>query len=224
MASRSSAWTSEGERQLQLRLQKEHEGPVDWADELAASVDGPQVVNDSKTPSGTVHVGSLRGPSSSTSSSAPCGRRGVPTTLLYGVDDLDPMDAQALLTPDAIERVDGRAARPHPGPGRRTATRRYARHHAQTFIDMFAGLGVRPDRYYWMCDIYPTGDDGPVHPDRAGPRRRRPRHLPARRQRPASRHLASGQRHLPELRQGRHDDRHEVGRRDGCSSSAGPTS
>ena len=39
------------------------EGPdVDWADELAASVDGPQVVNDSKTPSGTVHVGSLRGP------------------------------------------------------------------------------------------------------------------------------------------------------------------
>ena len=35
---------------------------VDWADELAASVQGPQVVNDSKTPSGTVHVGSLRGP------------------------------------------------------------------------------------------------------------------------------------------------------------------
>ena len=35
---------------------------MDWADELAARVSGPQVVNDSKTPSGTVHVGSLRGP------------------------------------------------------------------------------------------------------------------------------------------------------------------
>ena len=37
---------------------------MDWADELAARVRdrGPQVVNDSKTPSGTVHVGSLRGP------------------------------------------------------------------------------------------------------------------------------------------------------------------
>ena len=34
----------------------------DWADDLAASVSGPQVINDSKTPSGTVHVGSLRGP------------------------------------------------------------------------------------------------------------------------------------------------------------------
>ena len=33
-----------------------------WADEIAASAIGPQVVNDSKTPSGTVHVGSLRGP------------------------------------------------------------------------------------------------------------------------------------------------------------------
>jgi lysyl-tRNA synthetase, class I len=32
-----------------------------WADEIAASVDGAQVINDSKTPSGTVHVGSLRG-------------------------------------------------------------------------------------------------------------------------------------------------------------------
>ena len=33
-----------------------------WADELAARLSGPQVLNDSKTPSGTVHVGSLRGP------------------------------------------------------------------------------------------------------------------------------------------------------------------
>ncbi len=29
-------------------------------------------------------------------------------TYLYGVDDLDPMDAQALLTPDAVEREMGR--------------------------------------------------------------------------------------------------------------------
>ena len=37
----------------------------------------------------------------------------------------------------------------------------YARHHAQTFIDTFAGLGIHPDRYYWMSDIYPTGDMDP---------------------------------------------------------------
>ncbi|HEY4228477.1 MAG TPA: lysine--tRNA ligase, partial [Candidatus Limnocylindrales bacterium] len=33
----------------------------------------------------------------------------------------------------------------------------YARHHAQVFIDLFADLGVKPDRYYWMSDIYATG-------------------------------------------------------------------
>ena len=33
----------------------------------------------------------------------------------------------------------------------------YARHHASIFIDIFAGLGIQPDRYYWMSDIYPTG-------------------------------------------------------------------
>ena len=79
----------------------------------------------------------------------------------------------------------------------------------------FAGLGIHPDRYYWMSDIYPTGRDGPVHPARARPGRRRPRDLPPRGQRPASRRLASARRHLPELRQGRHDDRDRLGRRAG---------
>ncbi len=82
--------------------------------------------------------------------------RGVETTYLYGVDDMDPMDAQALLTPDAVEREMGRPLAHIPdqaGDGHAS----YARHHAQVFIDLFDVLGVRPDRYYWMSDIYPTG-------------------------------------------------------------------
>src|SRR5215213_3256771 len=84
--------------------------PEDWADELANRVRdaGPQVVNDSKTPSGTVHVGSLRGPVILDAITRALRANGVETTLLYGVDDLDPMDAQALLTPDAIGREMGR--------------------------------------------------------------------------------------------------------------------
>ena len=89
---------------------------MDWADELAASVDGPQVVNDSKTPSGTVHVGSLRGPVILDVITRALRTRGVETTLLYGVDDLDPMDAQALLSPDAIEREMGRPLAHVPDP------------------------------------------------------------------------------------------------------------
>ncbi len=131
-----------------------------WADELAASVEGPQVVNDSKTPSGTVHVGSLRGPVILDAIARALRTRGVETALLYGVDDMDPMDAQALLTPDAIEREMGRPLAHVPDPAG-DCHASYARHFAGVFIDTFAGLGIRPDRYYWMSDIYPTGQMDP---------------------------------------------------------------
>ena len=135
---------------------------MDWADELALRVrdSGPQVVNDSKTPSGTVHVGSLRGPVILDAITRALRANGIETTLLYGVDDLDPMDAQALLTPDAVDHEMGRPLAHVPDQAGDCHIS-YARHHAQTFIDTFAGLGIHPDRYYWMSDIYPTGDMDP---------------------------------------------------------------
>ncbi len=133
---------------------------MDWADELAASVEGPQVVNDSKTPSGTVHVGSLRGPVILDVITRALRSRGLEATLLYGVDDMDPMDAQALLSPDAIEREMGRPLAHVPDPAG-DCHASYARHFAGIFIDTFAGLGIHPDRYYWMSDIYPTGQMDP---------------------------------------------------------------
>src|SRR5205085_11904092 len=107
-------------------------GGMDWADELAASVSGPQVVNDSKTPSGTVHVGSLRGPVILDVIARALRDREVGTTYLYGVDDMDPMDAQSLLTPDAVERYMGvpLARIPDQEPDGHPS---YARHHAQVF-------------------------------------------------------------------------------------------
>ena len=133
---------------------------MDWADELAASVSGPQVVNDSKTPSGTVHVGSLRGPVILDVIVRALRANGTQTSYLYGVDDMDPMDAQALLTPDAVDRYMGVPLARVPDQ-EADGHASYARHHAQAFIDTFAGLGIRPDRYYWMSDIYPTGDLDP---------------------------------------------------------------
>jgi lysyl-tRNA synthetase, class I len=129
---------------------------VFWADELAAEARGPQVVNDSKTPSGTVHVGSLRGPVVVDTIARALRDAGVPVELRYGVDDLDPMDAQALLTPDAIERSMGVPLAHVPDPaGDGHAS--YARHFAEAFIDTFDGLGIRPDTYYWMSEVYGSG-------------------------------------------------------------------
>jgi lysyl-tRNA synthetase class 1 len=135
---------------------------MDWADELAQRVrdSGPQVVNDSKTPSGTVHVGSLRGPVILDAITRALRASGIETTLLYGVDDLDPMDAQALLTPDAVDHEMGRPLA-HVPDQVDDVHESYARHHAQTFIDTFAGLGIHPDRYYWMSEHYSAGDMDP---------------------------------------------------------------
>ena len=127
-----------------------------WADEIAASSVGPQVVNDSKTPSGTVHVGSLRGPVVVDTIVRALRGAEVPVELRYGVDDLDPMDAQALLTPDAIERSMGVPLSHVPDPAG-DCHPSYARHFAGVFIDTFDGLGIRPDTYYWMSEIYGSG-------------------------------------------------------------------
>jgi lysyl-tRNA synthetase class 1 len=70
------------------------------------------------------------------------------------------MDAQALLSPDAIEREMGRPLAHVPDPAG-DCHASYARHFAGIFIDTFAGLGIGPDRYYWMSDIYPTGQMDP---------------------------------------------------------------
>lgn len=127
-----------------------------WADEIAASATGPQVVNDSKTPSGTVHVGSLRGPVVVDTIARALRSANVPVELRYGVDDLDPMDAQALLTPDAIDRFMGVPLAHVPDPAG-DCHASYARHFAQAFIDTFDGLGIRPDVYYWMSEVYASG-------------------------------------------------------------------
>ena len=100
----------------------------------------------------------------------------------------------------------------------------YARHFAGIFIDTFAGLGIVPDRYYWMSDIYPTGQMDPfirTALDRAATVREVYRRV-ANVQHPD--HWLPRRRHLPQLRQGRDDDRLRLGRRDGERSRASPTS
>jgi len=129
---------------------------VFWADELAASASGAQVVNDSKTPSGTVHVGSLRGPVVVDTIARALRTAGTEVELRYGVDDLDSMDAQALLTPDAIERYMGVPLAHVPDP-EGDCHPSYARHFAGVFVDTFDGLGIRPDVYYWMSEVYGSG-------------------------------------------------------------------
>jgi lysyl-tRNA synthetase class 1 len=131
-----------------------------WADELAASVEGPQVVNDSKTPSGTVHVGSLRGVVLHDAIARAVRERGLPVRFLYGVDDMDPMDSQAHLSGDAVAAYMGVPLFRVPPPSGSTAPS-YARHFVgELFLSTFEPLGVRPT-IYWMSERYAAGDLDP---------------------------------------------------------------
>lgn len=130
-----------------------------WADEIAASAaesGTPQVVNDSKTPSGTVHVGSLRGTVIHDEIWRALRRAGVEATFRYGVDDLDPMDAAALLTPDAVDRYMGVPLAHVPAPPGSGAAS-FARHFVgELFLGTFEPLGLHPE-VYWMSEVYGAG-------------------------------------------------------------------
>ncbi len=127
-----------------------------WADELAASVSGPQIVNDSKSPSGTVHVGSLRGVVLHDAIHRALGNAGLAARFLYGVDDMDAMDSQALLTPDAVERYMGAPLSRVPAPAGSSAAN-YARHFVgEIFFRTFEPLGIRPE-FYWVSELYAAG-------------------------------------------------------------------
>ena len=126
-----------------------------WADEIAGQVVGRQVVNDSKTPSGTVHVGSLRGVVLHDAVRRAVAEHGTEVEFRYGIEDLDPMDAQALLTPDAVEQYMGVPLAHVPAP-EGSPHPNYARHFATLFLQTFADLGIHPN-LYWMSEQYASG-------------------------------------------------------------------
>jgi lysyl-tRNA synthetase, class I len=130
-----------------------------WADEIAAQASGAQVVNDSKTPSGTIHVGSLRGVVLHDAIRRAVAEHGQQVVFRYGIEDLDPMDAQSLLTPDAVERYMGVPLAHVPAP-EGSPYPNYARHFAGLFLETFARLGIHPE-LYWMSEKYGAGEMDP---------------------------------------------------------------
>ncbi|MFN2484269.1 MAG: lysine--tRNA ligase [Candidatus Limnocylindria bacterium] len=126
-----------------------------WADEIAAQVVGPEVVGDSKTPSGTIHVGSLRGVVIHDSIVRALVDAGREVRFVYGVDDMDPMDAATLASREGLTEHMGRPLKDVPAPaGSPHAS--WARHFGQTFLATFERLGIHPD-FYWASELYASG-------------------------------------------------------------------
>src|ERR1035437_4979834 len=81
---------------------------------------------------------------------------GLSARFLYGVDDMDAMDSQAKLTPDAVERYMGAPLSRVPAPEGSSAAN-YARHFVgEIFFKTFEPLGIKPE-FYWVSELYAAG-------------------------------------------------------------------
>jgi lysyl-tRNA synthetase class 1 len=128
---------------------------VFWADELVETTSGPQVVNDSKTPSGTIHVGALRGVVIHDEIVRVLRAAGREVRFLYGIDDLDPMDAQTLAAKEGRLEDMGRPLALIAPPAGSSASS-WAEHFAAQYVATFAPVGAHPELYR-MSRLYAKG-------------------------------------------------------------------
>ena len=126
-----------------------------WCEEVAAQCQGPQIINDSKTPSGRVHVGALRGVLIHDAIFRTLKARGVEARYLFGVDDYDPLDEIPAGKGAHFEKYLGQPLCNVPPPDGSNAPD-MAEHYMGEFWGVFEELGVKVEKYR-MRDIYRSG-------------------------------------------------------------------
>lgn len=122
---------------------------------MTEGLEGPQTINDSKTPSGRAHVGALRGPLIHDAIYRTLLAKGVPVRYMFGVDDYDPVDEIPYGEVEHFEKYLGAPLCNTPPPPGSKATD-MADHYISEFFSVFGELGIRPE-FYRMRDIYRSG-------------------------------------------------------------------
>ncbi len=126
-----------------------------WADKIALDTEVPQIVNDSKTPSGRVHVGSLRGVVIHDVIYRALKYADKPAKFIYGVDDYDALDT-------VPHYLDKEKFSPYLGfplcntPSPEDSAPDYAKFFMGEFLEVFDYLGIKPEIYY-LRDKYRSG-------------------------------------------------------------------
>ena len=130
---------------------------MSWLEQMVKRLDPDQVqlVNDSKTPSGKVHVGSLRGPLIHDCISAYLKRKGFSVKYLYGVDDFDPLDELPLGHEDFYREYLGQPLCNVPAP-EGSVFPDIAKHYIEEFFRVFDELNIQPEQYF-LRDYYRSG-------------------------------------------------------------------
>ena len=126
-----------------------------WADKIAKSSQQNELVNDSKTPSGRVHVGSVRGVIIHDVLYRALKRAGKPVKFTYGVDDYDALDTVPhYLDQEKFAPYLGLPLCNVPSPDGEKSD--YAKYFMGEFLEVFEYLGVKAEIYY-LRDLYRSG-------------------------------------------------------------------
>lgn len=131
-----------------------------WADQFAQKIiksakHRPFWADDMKTPSGRIHVGSLRGVITHNLIYQSLLDAGQKATFSYIIDDHDPMDGLPVyLDQKKYQKYLGQPLNtvPSPQPGFKS----YAHYFAQDFIEVFNACGCQP-KIIWASQLYQTG-------------------------------------------------------------------
>lgn len=130
-----------------------------WADKLLENIKGPQVVEDAWTPSGVVHMGSLKGPVIHDVLSKILKEKGVGVKFIYGFDDMDVIDGLPPELTDSHDKYLGVPIFNSPSPDGNGTFGDYFGNKMKALLDE---LGVKPE-IYKTSEIYKSGKfDGAI--------------------------------------------------------------
>lgn len=123
-------------------------------DILRTRTDDAHIVNDAKSPSGPIHVGSLRGVILHDCVTRGLQQKGQRVRFLYGFDDYDPLDALPAGASEEWRRYLGVPLSEIPAQG--GAATSFGRQIGDAFVVVFTRLGAHPD-IYWTSEMYKSG-------------------------------------------------------------------
>ncbi len=126
-----------------------------WVDKIVNELGQNEIVNDSKTPSGRVHVGSLRGVVIHYMIYKALTEAGKSPNFLYGTDDFDPVDELPHGISEEWRQYMGMPLCDVPSPDPSKADN-FADYYMKEFIGVFNNLGIFP-KVYKMSDYYKSG-------------------------------------------------------------------
>lgn len=135
-----------------------------WADKVAEELKKRKLplewVDDMKTPSGRIHVGSLRGVVIHDLVYKSLIRTGVKAKYTYIFDDHDPMDALPIYLPkEKFEQYLGMPLFKVPSPEK--GFENYAKYYALEFKNVFNEIGCYPE-ILWTTNLYLSGKMNPL--------------------------------------------------------------